>query len=420
MLNIKQLISELCPKGVECKPLGELCSIITKQTGFDYSNHIKNSLLSDKKEDTLPYIQTKFFTGKNFIYDTDYFIPLNVADRFPKILLDCKCLLFSIVGASIGNIGLFPGTVKAFCGGAICVAKPLQEYNIEYLYYYLSSSHGQKQIFNKVKGSGQATITIEDIRKFEIPVPPLPIQEEIVRILDELTKKTDMLISELNAELDERKKQFNYYLNACFPIESKDNRESKSLSEIGKFVRGKRFVKTDIIDTGTPCIHYGELYTYYGVWTEKAQSYLNPASSKSLRFASKNDIIIVGAGEDEWDIGIGVAWLNDEDVVIHDACYAFSHSMNPKYVSYFLRSDSYHLQIKPYVRTGKISAISSNDIGKARLLIPSLAEQELTAKLLDEFSLKYKTIIYELKTEIESRQKQYEYYRDKMLTFNRI
>lgn len=103
-----------------------------------------------------------------FDYETDYYIPDVVAERFPKIVLDQKCILFSIVGASIGNVGLFPGEQKAFLGGAICVAKPKKEYCADYLYYYLSSKYGQKQIFRKVKGAGQATVTIEDIREFII------------------------------------------------------------------------------------------------------------------------------------------------------------------------------------------------------------------------------------------------------------
>ena len=109
MNRLDELISELCPDGVPYVKLGSLCSIVTKQTGFDYSNHIKAKLLQEPISEAVPYIQTKFFTGRHFDYNTDYYVPREVVNKFPKITLDEKCLLFSIVGASIGNVGLFPG-----------------------------------------------------------------------------------------------------------------------------------------------------------------------------------------------------------------------------------------------------------------------------------------------------------------------
>ena len=143
MSRLDELITELCSDGVEFKTLGELSLLVTKQTGFDYSNHIKSRLVMEQIPNSVPYIQTKFFTGKRFDYNTDYYVPYDVVDKFPKITLDEKCLLFSIVGASIGNVGLFPGDVKCFLGGAICVAKIKPEYNVDYLYYCIESSHVQ-------------------------------------------------------------------------------------------------------------------------------------------------------------------------------------------------------------------------------------------------------------------------------------
>ncbi len=87
MSRLDELIAEYCPDGVEYVRLGDLCSVITKQTGFDYSNHIKPRLLSEKNEGAVPYIQTKFFSGKVFNYETDYYVPKDIVDRFPKITL---------------------------------------------------------------------------------------------------------------------------------------------------------------------------------------------------------------------------------------------------------------------------------------------------------------------------------------------
>ena len=196
MSKLDKLLRELCPDGVECVKLGTLCSLITKQTGFDYTNHIKARLLMEPAENAVPYIQTKFFAGKNFNYQTDYYVPMDIVEQFPKITLDEKCILFSIVGASIGNVGLFPGERKCFLGGAICVAKVLPQYDVDYVYYCVESHNVQHQIRRKTKGAGQATITVEDIREFEIPLPPIEIQSEIVRILDNFTNLTAELLSQ--------------------------------------------------------------------------------------------------------------------------------------------------------------------------------------------------------------------------------
>lgn len=196
---------------VETIEFGELCEIVTKQTGFDYSKSIKDALVREYKTDFLPYIQTKFFEGKKFNYNTDYYIPRDVAEKFPKILLNQKAILLSIVGASIGNVGLFDGNKECFLGGAICVAKVLPEYNIDYIYYYLTSINGQKQIFNKVKGAGQATVTIEDIRNFIIPMPKIELQNEIVRKIEKFDAITNDILNGLPAEIEARQKQYEYY-----------------------------------------------------------------------------------------------------------------------------------------------------------------------------------------------------------------
>ena len=185
------------PEKWEVKKLVDLCNIITKQTGFDYTSTIKPNLLSEYRINTVPMLQTKNFKGVNIDLNTDFYIPKDIAFGFPKILLNQKCLLFSIVGASVGNIGLFNEKSIAFLGGAICVAKFIDIDDVELVYYSMLSIIGQKQIKHITKGGAQATITIEDIRELKIPRPPLSEQQRIVKILssnEELITKTYELI----------------------------------------------------------------------------------------------------------------------------------------------------------------------------------------------------------------------------------
>jgi Restriction endonuclease S subunits len=157
--------------------------------------------------------------------------------------------------------------------------------------------------------------------------------------------------------------------------------EWKSLGEIGDFVRGKRFVKTDMISEGKPCIHYGEMYTHYGIWANETKSFVDEELASKLRVASHGDIIIVAAGETVEDIGNGTAWLGKNDVVIHDACFAYKSKLDPKYVSYYLRTSHFKEQIKKNISSGKISAINANGLSKAIIPIPCSENPEKSLKI---------------------------------------
>ena len=132
------------------------------------------------------------------------------------------------------------------------------------------------------------------------------------------------------------------------------------------------------------------------------------------------DVIIVAAGETIEDLGKGTAWLGKEDVVIHDACFTYTSDLNPKYVSYFLRTKLFHNQIKRHISSGKISAINAKGLAQARIPVPSNEEQERIVNILDQFDALVNDIKTGLPAEIKARRAQYEYYRKKLLTFNRV
>ena len=196
--------------------------------------------------------------------------------------------------------------------------------------------------------------------------------------------------------------------------------EWKTLDDVGEFLRGKRFVKSDIIYEGIPCIHYGELYTHYGIWAEDTKSFLDESLAEKLRVANYGDVVIVAAGETIEDIGNGTAWLGKHDVVFHDACFSFKSRLHPKYTSYYLRTRIFKEQIKNSVSSGKISSINAKGLGKARIPIPcpnnpekSLAIQSEIVRILDKFT----ALTAELTAELTARKKQYNYYRDQLLSF---
>ncbi len=204
--RLQTLLQTLAPKGVEFRKLGDMTISFTKQTGFDYSAFIKPTLIKEYLPNYIPFIQNKDFLGHYINYKTDYFIPNEIAIRFPQILLNEKCLLISISG-SIGKVAVFNHSQDAFIGGAIAVLKFKEKKSLDFVMHFLMSASGQKLLLNGVKSGSHKNLTIADLKKITIPIPPLEIQQEIVKILDAFTE----LNTELNTELKARKKQYEYY-----------------------------------------------------------------------------------------------------------------------------------------------------------------------------------------------------------------
>ena len=195
---IKEIFDQNLNKAekIENRKIGQISKLVTKQTGFDYSSTIKPSLLDNPNEKTLPYLQTRHFKDNYFEYTTEFYIPIEIAKLFPKIILDKKCLLFSIVGASIGNVAIFPGKEKAFLGGAICKVDLIDENLYEYVKTYMISEYGQRQIFSKINSNAQGTITVQNVRDFVIPFPNANIQKKIVNLVNDKIYIIDNFIKE--------------------------------------------------------------------------------------------------------------------------------------------------------------------------------------------------------------------------------
>lgn len=189
------------------------------------------------------------------------------------------------------------------------------------------------------------------------------------------------------------------------------------MGEIGSFIRGKRFVRTDIIEEGVPCIHYGDMYTHYGLYAHKTKGFLNHEVAKKMRFANKNDVIIVAAGENKEDLGNALAWLGEEPAAVHDACFVFKSNLFPNYLSHICRTRDYHNQVRKFANEAKICSVSGQDLAKVKIPVPEYDLQVKIANILDRFETLVNDLTEGLPAEIEAVRQQYEYYRNKLLTF---
>ena len=199
-------------KDWEQRKLGEVCNIITKQTGFDYSSTIKPALLKEKADNTYPFIQNKDFNGTTINMDTDFFIPISVAEKFPNIVLDRPSILISISGR-IGNVGFYSCVHRAFIGGAVGICKLKYNDDGKFIIHELESEYGQKYFYSLIKASSHANITVEDIRNIELIFPN---QKEEKVCISTFFSTLDHLITLHQSKLDKLRKIKKSILESMF------------------------------------------------------------------------------------------------------------------------------------------------------------------------------------------------------------
>ncbi|QJC22384.1 restriction endonuclease subunit S [Arcanobacterium buesumense] len=284
----------------------------------------------------------------------------------------------------------------------------------EYLAYFLASSSFDHQKRRFITGTKVRTISAKSLSKIIIPVPPLDIQREIVKILDMFTN----LEAELEAELEARKKQYQFYRDSLltFPPEGGRTRWT-TLGEIGTFSRGIPIQKKDFVASGIPAVHYGEIYTHYGLSTTRTRSHIHSIPIAPSKLANYGNLIIATTSENSHDLAKSLTWLGVEKLAVSNDALIFRHELFPNYVSHFFASCHFHGQKNRLITGTKIKRISAKSLSQIRIPIPSLEEQKRIADILDKFDALVNDISSGLPAEIQARRQQYEYYRDALLSF---
>ena len=192
-----------------------------------------------------------------------------------------------------------------------------------------------------------------------------------------------------------------------------DGVEFKALGEVGEFVRGNGIQKSDLKETGVGAIHYGQIHTHYNTWATDTKSFVSESLAAKLRKARPGDLVIATTSEDDAAVAKAVAWIGGTEVVISGDAYIFRHTLEPKYVSYFFQSEQFQDQKKRHITGTKVRRISGESLAKIRIPVPPLEVQREIVKVLDTFT----QLEAELEAELEARRRQYQYYRDALLSF---
>ena len=428
MSRLSELIAELCPNGVEYKKLGEICEMVTDYTAAGSFADIAKNVQYMREMDFAQLIRTTDIKS-GFSKDGRVYITESAYKYLWRVHLDEP----SIILPNVGNCGevyyLTPDELPkekcALAPNALLIRST--KINLKFLYYWFCGVKFQKQLMKIVSPVGQGKFNKTELKKLSIPLPPLEIQREVVEILDKFAQLT----AELTAELQKRKKQYEHYRDMLLNFtgggrydnisqnEPCPSIEWKRLGEIAEIMRGGNFQKKDFRESGVPCIHYGQIYTRFGIFADKTLTYIDSTVAAKQKFADSGDIVMAVTSENIDDVCKCLAWIGDEKVAVSGHSAIIKHNQNAKYLAYYFHTSDFAVQKRKLAHGTKVIEVTPSALANIEIPLPSLAEQERIVAILDRFDSLCNSLTEGLPAEIALRKKQYEYYRDKLLDFEK-
>ena len=190
------------------------------------------------------------------------------------------------------------------------------------------------------------------------------------------------------------------------------------MGSICEFIRGNGLQKKDFVQDGYPVIHYGQIYTMYGFSASETISYTSKEVFDRLKKAQPNDIIMATTSENVKDVGKAVVWEGNEEIGISGDSYIVRTNQNSRFLNHYFNSIHFQIQKEKKITGTKVIRINSKDMQNFNIVLPALDDQFSIVSTLDKFDTLTADLSQGLPKEIELRQKQYEYFRDKLLKFN--
>ena len=389
MTNLKNLLTTYCPNGVEYKKLKDVAKIIRGQR-ITKKNLVENGLFPVISGGTEPmgYIN-------NYNREAD-----------------------TITVAQYGTAGYVELQKERFWANDVCYSiMPSDTIENKYLYYAIMSK--QEEIYKMRTDAVPPCLPLDRLETIPIPLPPLPVQQEIVRILDHFTALTAALTAELTAELTARRKQYAYYRDELLTTSEENQVVWKTIGEISSFRRGsfpQPYGNKDWYDgdEAMPFVQVADIGENMQLVENTKRKISKLAQPKSV-FAPKGSIVISLQGS------IGRIAITQYDAYIDRTVAIFqdiSSNVLPKYFVYQLQRV---FSIKEKTARGStIKTITKEEFTNFQVPILPLQEQTRIVSILDRFDALCNDLSSGLPAEIAARQKQYEYYRDKLLTFKEI
>jgi len=402
MSKLNELIQQYCPDGVEYKQLESvtrsICSGLNPRKNFSLNISGANCNYLTVKE---------MASGKIIFSDKTDKITKEAASIIQnRSRLEFNDILLSGIG-TIGRVAIVDIPVGDWnCSESVLLLKPEQSLIIpKYLKYILEGNDVQEYFNAHATGSTLKGIRQKDLRSLEIPVPPLPVQEEIVRILDTFTE----LQAELQAELQKRKQQYNFYRDNLLSFEGRTDVEWKKLGEVAYYVKDR---VNSIAITHENYVSVENL-----LQNRQGKTVASNVPNGSLIHYKVGDVLIGNIRP-----YLKKIWLADVEGGTNGdvlTIRANGKLLIPRFLYQCLASDSFFQYDMNYAKGAKMPRGSKEDVLNYMVPIISLAEQQKIVDILDRFDTLVNDLTAGLPAEIEKRRQQYEYYRDKLLTFKR-
>lgn len=391
MNRVEELIQQLCPNGVEWKKLGEVC---------DYEQPAKYIVKSTNYN---PQFQTPVLTaGQSFVlgYTDEAYGIYKANTQHPVIIFDDFTTSFQWVD--------FDFKVKS---SAIKILIPsCESVLLRFVYYLMRTIH-----FEAVE---HTRYWISRYSQIEIPIPPLPIQQEIVRILDTFTELQKELTANLQTELDARKKQYAYYRDCLLNFEGVDGVEWKKLGEVCEKTYN---IKWDTCDNIYQYIDLSSVNINNHNIEETQEINKENAPSRAQQIVLYNDVLLGTTRPMLKRICI-IPLEYNEQICSTGFCVlrVNKNILLPRFLYFFISTNSFFDYVEKNQEGAGYPSISNIKIFKFQIPVPPLPEQRRIVAILDKFETLVNDLSVGLPAELEARRKQYEYYRDKLLTFDRV
>ena len=398
MNRLEKVLDSLCPNGVEYKELNTVCRF---QNGFAF----KSKLFS---ESGLPILRiTNISEGKLSEEGYVYFNPNDYKENLSNYIVKPNSIVVAMSGATTGKIGYNYSPKEYYLNQRVGMFLPDESFLLNrYLYHWLSGQSGNILAISSGTGS-QPNLSSVKMMKFKIPVPPLEVQHEIIRILDSFM----LLTAELTAELTARRKQFEYYRNQLISVHN-NNVHSNKLSEIASIYDGTHQTPK-YQETGIPFVSVENIENIYD--TDK---YISLEEYNLYKVKPQlNDLFMTRIGT------VGKCAIVNK---LMDLAYYVSLALirpdskiiDTRYLKYYIESSLGKKELSKRILHHAVPVkINKEDIGKIMISYPELSIQKKIADLLDNFESICADLDIGLPAEIEARKIQYEFYRDHLLTF---
>ena len=386
MSKLDELIRELCPDGVEYKKLGEIATVLRGASPRPIKKYITND------SDGVNWIKIGDVpVGSKYITQSEEKITKEGAEK-SRYVRKGDFILSNSMSFGRPYILAIDGCIH---DGWLSISNIKDVFLSDYLYYLLSSSAIQQEMKKRASfGGAVQNLNADIVKALVLPVPPIEVQNEIVRILDDYTENVVELQNQLALEITARQRQYTFYRNKLLTYDSKTR--IMPLKDVAEIERGTRVVRSQLTEAG--------LYPVF-------QNALTPMGyyDKANRLENNTFLICAGAA--------GQIGYSDVDFWAADDCYTFKccEKLENRYLFHVLKNSQHRIDAQ--VRRASIPRISREAVGNIRIPIPPLDVQNRIVNVLDNFEKICSDLNIGLPAEIEARQKQYEYYRDKLLTF---